>query len=344
MNAVAYLSLIYMFNMLFIIIGIITIAIFVIVSGIFSSSEMAFISVNRALISDRAREGNRRAQLLEKLLKNPTDVISAIVICNNLVNIFASILAGAIITNVFGDIGIGIATALMFFILLIFGEAAPKAFGLHNEKLALRITKLLAVITKVFHPLVRALTSISNGLIHVFGGKQKRNIVITEKEILAMMRLGEAEGTIQRDEREMVKEVFEFDETPAYKVYTPREKIVAIQEDESLQALIKKSTETGLSRFPVYRRDIDDIIGMAHVKDTLPRRNILMIQNPNMKVDDILRDMRRQKTHLALVQNSDGKTIGLLSMEDLIEEIFGEILDEYDRSSLQEKIGEQPKT
>jgi putative hemolysin len=343
-----------MFNTLFIIIGIILIAIFVSISAIFSSSEMAFISINRASISDKSREGNRRAQILIKLLKKPNDVISAIVICNNLVNISASILAGALITNIFGDIGIGLATALMFFILLIFGEVAPKAFGFHNEKLALRVAKLLAAITRIFHPLVRALSLISNRLIDMLGEREKYNVTITEKEILSMMRLGEAEGTIQRDEREMVHEVFEFDETPAYKVYTPKEKIIGIQEDEPLQALITKSIETGFSRFPLYRRDIDDIIGMVHIKDTLIiedktlpvkniRRDILRIQNPNMKVDDILREMKRLKIHLAVVLSTDGKTIGLVSMEDLIEEIFGEILDEHDKSHLQEKITKQPK-
>ena len=354
MNVLSFFSSISMFDMLYIIIGIILIAILVSISAVFSSSEMAFISVNRASISDKSREGNHRAQIVKKLLKKPNDVISAIVICNNLVNIFASILAGAIITNIFGDIGIGLATVLMFFVLLIFGEAAPKAFGFHNEKLVLRVAKLLVAITRIFHPLVRALSTISTGLIHMVGEREKYSVAITEKEILSMMRLGEAEGTIQRDEREMVNEVFEFDETPAYKVYTPKEKIIGIQENEPLQTLIKKSTETGFSRFPMYGRDIDDIIGMAHIKDilliedkTLPvkniRRDILRIQNPNMKVDDILREMKRLKTHLAVVLSTDGKTIGLVSMEDLIEEIFGEILDEHDRSHLQEKITKQPK-
>ena len=342
-----------MFNILLVlIIGIITIAILVSFSGIFSGSEMAFISINRASISDKAREGDHRAKLLLTLLKNQNDTISAIVICNNLVNIFASILAGAIVTDIFGDIGIGIATVLMFFILLIFGESAPKAFGLHNEKLALRVAKLLTAITKIFHPLVKALTAISNGLIRVFTKREKPNVAVTEKEILSMMRLGEAEGTIHQDEREMVNEVFEFDETPAYKVYTPKEKIIALQEDEPIQHLIDKSIDTGFSRFPLYRKDIDEIIGMVHIKDTLKiqdkslplktiRRDILQIQNPNMKVDDVLRQMKRQKIHLAVVHTPDGKTNGLLTMEDLIEEIFGEILDEHDKALNQEKTPEQ---
>jgi putative hemolysin len=192
----------------------------------------------------------------------------------------------------------------------------------------------------------------SNGLIKVFTKREKPNVAVTEKEILSMMRLGEAEGTIHQDEREMVNEVFEFDETPAYKVYTPKEKIIGIQEDEPIQHLIDKSIETGFSRFPLYRKNIDEIIGMVHIKDTLKiqdktlpvktiRRDILQIQKPNMKVDDVLRQMKRQKIHLAVVQTPEGKTNGLLTMEDLIEEIFGEIQDEHDKALNQEKTPEQ---
>jgi len=155
-----------------------------------------------------------------------------------------------------------------------------------------------------------------------------------------MMRLGEAEGTIERDEREMVKEVFEFDETRAYEIYTTKDKVVFIHENVTLANLIQQSISTGFSRFPVYRNDFDDIVGMVHVKDTLKiidkntqvksiLRPMLKIDS-NMKADDILRIMKTKKTHLALLQTPDGKTKGLLSMEDLIEEIFGEIADEHD--------------
>ena len=131
-----------------------------------------------------------------------------------------------------------------------------------------------------------------------------------------------------------------------------RPKIIGIQEDEPIQHLIDKSIETGFSRFPLYRKDIDEIIGMVHIKDTLKiqdkslplktiRRDILQIQNPNMKVDDVLRQMKRQKIHLAVVQTPEGKTNGLLTMEDLIEEIFGEIQDEHDKALNQEKTPEQ---
>jgi len=326
--------------MLWIILGIVVVVFLIGVSAFFSSAEMAFVSVNRAVIADKARDGDKRAKSLETLLQHPDNVISAIVIGNNLVNIFAAIVAGAVATALFGNLGIGIATVVMMFLVIIFSESAPKAFGMYNEKLALRIARPLKVITKMFHPLVVFVTSISNVLIRVVGGKKKRKAVVTENEIMAMMRLGEAEGTIETDEREMVNEVFEFDETRAYEVYIPKKQVAFIHENETVRDLIKKSIKTGFSRFPVYRKNRDDVVGMVHVKDTLivkdetmPVKNIMrkiLKVDSGMKVDDVLREMKRRKTHLALLQTREGKTKGLISMEDLIEEVFGEIADEHD--------------
>lgn len=325
--------------MIWIILGILTIIVLILVSAFFSSSEMAFVSINKAIVVDKARKGDKKAKILEKLLENPDNVISAIVIGNNLVNIFASILAGVITTNIFGNIGIGIATVIMMLLVLIFSESTPKAFGIKNEKLALKVARPLLAVTKLFHPMVVLLNYISNGLISIIGGKEQDNGV-TEHEIMAMMRLGEEEGTIEKDEREMVNDVFEFDETRAYEIFTPKDKVEFIQENDSIENLIKKSIKTGFSRFPAYGKDLNDVVGMVHVKDSLiiddnsiPVKNIMrkiLKIDSRMKADDVLREMKRNKTHLALLQDPKGKTLGLISMEDLIEEIFGEIIDEHD--------------
>jgi len=251
--------------MLWIIISVLIIIFLIGVSAFFSSSEMAFISVNKAVIIDKARKGDKKAQVLEELLKNPDDVISAIVIGNNLVNIFAAVLAGFVATEVFGNIGIGIATVVMMLLVLVFSEATPKAFGIKNENLALKVARPLSIITKLFHPMVVLLNSISNGLISLIGGK-KRETAVTEHEIMAMMRLGEEEGTIEKDEREMVNDVFEFDETHVYEIYTPKDKVEFIRENDTIEDLIQKSIKTGFSRFPAYRKDLNDIVGMVHVK------------------------------------------------------------------------------
>ena len=183
-------------------------------------------------------------------------------------------------------------------------------------------------------------TASSNGILRAFGSPVNRKSIVTEAKIKAMMRLGEEEGTIEKDEREMVDDVFEFDETIADEVDQPAHKIDFIHFNDTVADLIKKSIKTGHSRFPVYRKNLDDVVGMVHVKDTLVienesiavnhiMRKILKI-DARMKVDDVFREMKRHKTHIALLQNKNKKTLGLVSMEDLIEEIFGEISDEHD--------------
>ncbi len=325
--------------MIWIIIGIVIIIFLVFMSAFFSGAEMAFVSVNRALVRERAKKKNSHATILDSLLQKPDNVVSAIVVGNNLVNILASIIAGAIATKVFGDIGIGIATAVMTLVIVIFAEVTPKALCMRNEKLALKVAKPLFIITKIFHPLAIFLTYLSNSLIKVIG-VERRKTVVTEEEIRAMLELGEEEGTIKKDEKEMVTEILDFDDTKVWEVYVPRENMVCLHEDDSIERLIKKSIETGFSRFPVYRDNIDDIVGMVHVKDTLAVKNkkipvkeimrdILKIR-AGMKADDVLREMQKRKIHIAILQGEDGKTLGLVTMEDLIEEVFGEIADEYD--------------
>ena len=157
---------------------------------------------------------------------------------------------------------------------------------------------------------------------------------------MAMMRLGEEEGTIEKDERVMVNDVFEFDETIADEVDKPKNKIEFIQQNDTIDTLIQKSIKTGYSRFPVYRKNYDDVIGMVHVKDSLNMkdkstkvkkimRDVLKV-DPGMKADDVFRKMKQNKVHLAVLKDKSGKIIGLISMEDLVEEIFGEISDEHD--------------
>jgi putative hemolysin len=326
--------------MIWIILSIVIIILLIIISAFFSSAEMAFVSINKAVVVDKARKGEKKAQILEDLLLKPDNVINAVVIGNNIVNIFASVLSGYVATQFFGNIGIGIATATMTLLILVFSESTPKAYGIQNERFALRIARPLKFVTLLFHPLVITLNYVSQGILKLFGRQNHRNTAVTEDEIMAMMRLGEEEGTIEKDEREMVTEVFEFDETRAYEIYTPKDKVEFIHVNDSIDTLIDKAINTGFSRFPVYEKNLDDVIGMVHVKDTLivedtsiPIRNIMrdMLKiSSNMKADDVVREMKRQKTHLALLQDPQGKTLGLVSMEDLIEEIFGEIADEHD--------------
>ncbi len=326
--------------MIWIVIGIIVIAILIFFSAFFAAAEMAFVSADKAKIRERAMKNDKKAKILEELMENPDEVVSAIVVGNNLVNISASILAGAIATYLLGSVGVGMATAIMTLVIVIFGEATPKAFGINNEEFALKIAKHLLIIKKIFFPAAHLFSEISDALLRLVGVKKNKKAAVTEEEIVAMLDLGVEHGTIKEDEKELVEEVFDFDETKAIEVYVPKEKMVYLHEEDTVEDLIKKSVETGFSRFPVCRDGIDDIVGMVHVKDALMKdkrtpvkeimREILKI-SPGMKVDDVLREMQRRKVHMAVLQSKDGKTIGLLTLEDLIEEIFGEIRDEHDK-------------
>jgi len=323
-------------NMLIIAIPLICILIFL--SSFFAAAEMAFVSVDRIRVKEESVKGNKNALILDKLLDNADEVVGAIVICNNIVNITASIVAGALAMYLFGNIGIGIATAVMTLLIVIFGEALPKAYGINNERFAFKVAKPLYWIRVIFYPAVKAFARLSDTILKVLGKERKEGLVITEDRIKKMLEIGVYQGTIKRDEKKLVEEIFEFDETKVRDICVPLEKVVSLKDSDTVQSLIEKAVRTGYSRFPVCGSD-GKIVGMVHIKDALTKskntpvkeimRKILVI-NDSMKVDDVLREMQKNKTHMAIIKTDDGKAVGLVTLEDLIEEVFGEIKDEHD--------------
>ncbi len=238
-------------------------------SSFFAAAEMAFVSVDRIKVNKRASSGEKNAVIIEKLLKKPGEIISSIVICNNLVNITASILAGVVAASLFGNIGVGIATAVMTLLVVVFGEAIPKAYGIHNEKFAFKVARSLMFLTVVFSPISRGLSWLSNVFLRILGKEVVKKALITEEEIKIMLDLGVQEGTIKRDEKHMLNEIFDFDDTETREVLIPIKKVYFIHQDNTLRQLKKRAVETGHSRFPVYGKNKKDIVGIAHVKDAL---------------------------------------------------------------------------
>ncbi len=315
------------------------IGLLIFLSSFFAAAEMAFVSIDRIKVREESVKGKKNAILLEKLLENPDEVVSAVVVCNNLVNITASILAGTIAIYLLGNIGVGIATAVMTSLIIIFGEVVPKAYGINNEQFAFRVSRYLHLIRTIFYPVVKAFVPISDAFLKILGKEKRGKLIVTEEEIKTMMDFGVHEGTIKKDEKKLVEEIFDFDETEAKEVYVPVKQMVGLQENDTAEELINKAVKTGHSRFPVYRENKEDIVGMVLVKDALLKdknmpvkeimREILKIP-PKMKVDDVLREMQKRREHMAVIQSKEGKIIGLVTLEDLIEEIFGEIRDEHD--------------
>jgi len=321
------------------IIIILIIGVLILLSSFFAAAEMAFVSVNRIKFRKRVKSGEKNAIILEKLLKKPGEVVSAIVICNNLVNITASILAGVVTTFLFGNIGVGIATVVMTLLVVVFGEAIPKAYGIHNEKFAFRMARYLNVLTIVFSPVSRGLSALSNVFLRILGKEVSKKALVTEEEIKIMLDLGVQDGTIKKDERQLLNEIFDFDETETKEVFIPIKNVYFLHETDNLRYLKKRAVETGHSRFPVYKKYKSDIVGIVHVKDALLKdekirvnevmKSVLFVRQ-KMKADNVLRKMQRKKTHIAVVKSKNGKNIGIVTFEDLIEEIFGEISDEHD--------------
>ncbi len=317
---------------------VLAIILLIILSAFFSSAEMAFVSLNKARILNKSRKGDKNARILEKLLEKPEDVVGAILIGNNVVNILASILAGVLAVNIFGNVGIGIATAIMTLLIIVFGEAIPKTFGIYNEKFALKIAKALFILTKIFYPVAETFSAMSNVIVKALG-KEKSKMIVTEEEIKAMLDLGVKYGTIKKDEKELIEEVFVFDETKTIDVYVPRKKMICIEENENAGKVIDLSIETGHSRFPVYKGNINNIVGMVHVKDAIAapkdvkvseiKRDILKVSSKE-KIDDVLRKMQKKAIHMAIIEEK-GRVLGLVTLEDLIEKLVGKIEDEHDK-------------
>lgn len=320
---------------------IIVIAFLIFLSAFFSAAEMAFISARRIRVRKAIEEGNKKAVLLETLMKKQDDVVSTIVVCNNLVNITASIIAGYFTTKYFGDIGIGLATAVMTLVVVVFAEAIPKSYGIGNYKFAFQSARVLQIITIIFLPLSKSLSHFSNLFLRLIGIRKKQKTLITEDEIKAMLSIGIEDGTIDKDEKELIEEIFDFDTTKAKEIFVPIKDIISVQMDDTVETLKKITIRTGHSRYPVYDKNRENIIGIVHIKDALLKNNNtklyeimrdMITVKPGTRLDTIFNKMKKEKSHMAFIKNKEGAIIGIVTLEDLLEEIFGEIIDEHDPS------------
>lgn len=316
----------------------------VLLSGFFSGSETALVSVNRIKLKKLVEEGVPNAIIVERLLRHPNRLLATILVGNNLVNIAAAAIATSLAINFFGSKGVGLATGIMTLLILVFGEVTPKGYAIRNaEKISLRIARLMELLVRGLYPLVRVLTAITTPLIKSFGGDVRFSPYVTEDEIKMLVEVGEKEGVIEKGEREMIHGVFEFGETEAKEVMVPRIDMKCLSIDDSIEKAIEFVRETGHSRTPVYEKSIDNIVGILNSKDLFGRttdevskvglRDLIRpayYVPETKKLDEILREMQKRKTQMAIVVDEYGGTAGLVTLEDILEEIVGEILDEYD--------------
>lgn len=322
-------------------------------SAFFSSAETAFISANRIKMLHLAESGNKRAGIIHSERQHPEKFVTTILVGNNIVNVAASVIATAISLRYFGNSGIAIATGAMTITILVFGEIVPKTFAAkHADTYALRIASTLLLLTRIMYPLVTVFGAITNTVFRITGVRQKvKNPFITEDQIKLLMQVGVEEGVFERHERDYIRNIFEFTDEYAANIMTPRSDLVCIRSDSTLIEALEKINESGHSRLPVLKGSPDNVVGMIYAKDLLRFRDSdlaattveeilrpIPIVDSRRKIATIFRELQTNKMQIAVVMGNgetDGKIVGILSIEDILEEIVGEIHDEYDVEEMQ---------
>lgn len=325
-------------------------------SAFFSTTEAAFFSLSRLRLRQLQDSDTRSSAIINKLLTHPDDLLITILMGNTLVNLGASATATVIATGIFGNKGVGIAIGVMTFMILIFGELIPKTIGIQKpHNIVVFAAPAAYFFLKLFSPFVWILRKITTITIkEVSGVEYSKDRTITEEELRTIIDVGQKEGIIGKKEREMIHRVFEFGDTMVKEVMIPRTDMFCMEINSTAEDVLKAIKEKSHSKIPLFEGNIDNIIGILHIKDLLaflkegkPKfaiRNLL--RNPyfvpeTKRVDNLLKEFQAKKIHMAIVVDEYGGTAGLIAMEDLLEELVGEIRDEFDTDEiLHQKIND----
>ena len=324
-----------------------------------SASETALTSVNRYRLKNLIEEGDQRARDIEHLLSEPNTFLSTILVVNSVAVIVASSMATALalrFTSSFGELLATVATSL---VTLIFCEITPKTAALQNPiRWARFFVAPVMAAAWLLRPLVDALGVITSVLVRILGGRiTRRGPFVTEEELRTMVSVGEEEGVLEQEETQMINSIFEFADTAVREVMVPRIDMVTLSSDATVTEAVDVALQGGLSRIPVYEENvgIDEILGILYTKDMLKElreghqeASVRSLVRPayfvpeTKRLDDLLREIRQSHTHMVIVVDEYGSVAGLVTIEDLVEEIVGDIQDEYDREeSLYEKVNER---
>lgn len=319
-------------------------------SGVFSGSETALVSLTRARAEALAREGRSGAQALVYLKRNPTRMLITILIGNNVVNIAASAMATVLATQWFGDIGPGIAVGVLTILILVFGEITPKSLATsYSERISLVIAPPMYGLMRLLLPLVWLFEHLTRRVQRMTG--EAMEPMVTENELISLVGHGEEEGTIERGEREMIERVFILNDLKAADVMTPHGDVYTLRGQRKLGEILPELLSKTFTRIPVYRSDSAEIEGILYMRDVLEavangrlEAEIWEIAHEplycpeNQPLDELLPILRKKKQHMAVVVDEHGDMQGVVTLEDLIEELVGEIYDESDK--LPERVTE----
>ena len=314
-------------------------------SGFFSASETSLMSLSKIRIRYMEDEGVKGAKLVGSLIEKSSDLLSSILVGNNIVNIAATSVSTSLFISIFGDGGVAIATAVMTVLVLVFGEITPKTIAANSpEKVAVVVSKPISIIMKITKPIVW-IFNLLTGIIFKIMGIDNDGVkpFITEEELKAMVNVSHEEGVLEMEEREIINNVFQFGDMQAKEAMIQRLDMVAIDIEDSYDEIIELFKSEKLSRLPVYQESIDDIVGILNIKDIIFLSDE-EIENFDIKdyvreafftyefkkITQLLEEMKKEKTQMAIVVDEYGGTAGLLTIEDLVEVIVGDIDDEYD--------------
>ena len=334
------------------------IAVLIGVNGVFVAAEIALVTVRRSRIRQLSDEGDARAKRVARMTEKPAGLLATIQIGITFIGFLAAAFAGASIAGQIADwlrdiglagsadiIALLIVTLLVSLVTIVFGELVPKSLALaHAERYALTLSRPVEVLGRILAPVVWFLTTVTGAVTRVLGVRDvSSDEAITSEELLILVERGSEQGTIEAEEEQMIGGVLELGEQRAHEVMVARVDMVTLEADASLDEIVNVIVGEGHSRIPVYEDNIDNIIGMLYAKDLLPYlvgedrtpsiRTLLrtpLFVPESMLVDDLLRSLQRRRVHIAIVLDEHGGTAGLVTIEDLLEEIVGEIQDEYD--------------
>ncbi|MBS6062913.1 hemolysin family protein [Criibacterium bergeronii] len=327
-------------------------------SAFFSSSETALINFNKIRLAQLIKENNKRAVILQNLYEESDKLLSAILVGNNLVNTMISAISTTLATKYFQSSGVGIAVGVATVLILIFGEITPKNFAINNsENISLAVAPFMKVYVTVLTPVIFFFNTVGNLMIKFLGGTvNEKKPLITKEELSTLVDVSKEEGILKVDETTMIKNIFSFKDLTVQDAMKQRMEIVAVSDEATLDEIFSVFRDNKLSRIPVYRDTIDDIIGVLYVKDVFYNMDIEkhQITNENFDITKVMREptfinefvniseffkkMQANNIHIAIVLDEYGGVSGLITLEDVIESIVGDIFDEYDKDEQSEIV------
>lgn len=318
-------------------------ALLLLLSAFFSSAETALTTVNRIRIRTLCEEGNKKAQTVQKILDHYSKMLSTILVGNNIVNISASSLATTIALNLWGSYAVGIMTGILTLAVLLFGEITPKTWAMYSsEKISLAYAKIIYILMFLFTPVIVIIDKLSGGIMLLFHiNTSEKAATVTEKDLKTYVDVSHEDGAIETEEREMIYNVFDFSDSEAKDIMIPKINVVMADVNSSYNELLRIFKESMYTRIPVFENDTDNVIGFVNVKDFLfvPNKKTFHIRDilrtpyftyEYKKTADLMMEMRQAAMNVAFVLNEYGTCVGMITLEDLLEEIVGEIRDEYD--------------